>query len=517
MSGKSVTKTDVFLVGGGIMSATLGTMLAELDSSLSITMAERLDDVVGESSQAWNNAGTGHAAYCELNYTPRQDDGKVDIHRVFGINARFEVNLQYWSYLVKKGLVHDPAKFINPVPHVSFVWGNEHVAFLRERWERMTEHLMFSDMAYSEDADEIREWIPLVMKGRDPAMKVAATRVPYGTDVNFGAIARAMIDHLEQQPGFELLCGHEVRAIDQMDNGRWRIIVRETGTGAERMVDAGFVFVGAGGGALELLQKARVSAVRGYGGFPVSGRWLICKNPDVARAHWAKVYGMAPVGAPPMSVPHLDTRIIDGERKLLFGPFAGFTTRFLRHGSLTDLFRTLNTGNLKPMLSVGVRNLDLTRYLVRESFQGTHQHMESLRRFFPEAEEKDWELREAGKRVQIIKPCKRQGGKLEFGTEVMTADDRSLAGLLGASPGASIIVPIALEVIEKCFTKRLATEAWQRNVRRIIPSYGVSIVTHKDRLAAIREDTLTTLKLDTHWSGAEHLPADAEQPEHQCG
>ncbi len=487
------------------MNATLGSMLVELDSSLSMIMAERMDEVVQESSHAWNNAGTGHAAYCELNYTPQLPNGEVDIHRVFGINARYEVNLQFWSYLVKKGVVQDPSEFINPVPHMSFVWGTENVSFLRKRWKKMTEHLMFSDMAYTEDPDEIRQWAPLLMEGRQLGQKVAATRVPYGTDVNFGAIARAMIAHLQSQPGFELWVGHEVRGLRQLADGRWRIELRERSTGAERVVEANFVFVGAGGGSLELLQKAGIPSVRGYGGFPVSGSWLICRNPEVARRHWAKVYGMAPVGAPPMSVPHLDTRIIEGERMLLFGPFAGLTTRFLRNSSPVDIFRSLNASNLKPMLSVGMRQLDLIRYLIRESFQGRRDFMASLRRFYPEAMESDWELREAGKRVQIIKPCSKHGGKLEFGTEVLTAEDRSLAGLLGASPGASTIVPIALEVIEKCFAERLATDSWQKKVRQIIPSYGVSIVAHADRLAAIREDTLTTLKLDSHWSGAEHL------------
>ncbi len=504
--GKSlVESTDVFLIGGGLMNATLGSMLMELDPSLSMIMAERMDEVVQESSHAWNNAGTGHAAYCELNYTPPLPDGDVDIQRVFGINARYEVNLQFWSYLVKKGVVREPSEFINPVPHLSFVWGEENAAFLRKRWRKMTEHLMFSDMAYTEDPEEIAQWAPLLMEGRPAEQKVAATRVPYGTDVNFGAIARAMIDHLQTYPCFELWTGHQVRDLVQLDDGRWRIGLREQGTGAKRVVEAKFVFVGAGGGSLELLQKARIPAVRGYGGFPVSGSWLICSNPEVVDKHWAKVYGTAPVGAPPMSVPHLDTRIIEGKRMLLFGPFAGFTTRFLRNGSLFDILRSLNAGNLKPMLSVGMRQLDLIRYLMRESFQGRHDFMDSLRRFYPEAKESDWVLREAGKRVQIIKPCAKQGGRLEFGTEVLTAEDHSLAGLLGASPGASTIVPIALEVIEKCFADRLATDAWQKNVRRIIPSYGVSIVAHADRLAAIREDTLTTLELDTHWSRDEHL------------
>jgi len=488
-----VKTTDVLLVGAGAMSATLGSMLKQLNPLVSITMIERLDKPLQESSDGWNNAGTGHAAYCELNYTPQQENGCVNVDRAYGINARYEVSLQYWSHLVKSGALPSPEKFINPVPHISFVWGEDNVDFLRKRQQALIDHPMFAAMEFSDDPKILNEWMPLIMQGRDPHEKVAATRVAYGTDVNFAAVSRGMIEHLQTQDDFELLLNHAVKDLKQEDDGRWNVTIKNEKQNTITMINAAFVFIGAGGAALQLLQKAGIA--KGYGGFPVSGQFLVCKKPELVEQHLAKVYGKASVGAPPMSVPHLDTRIIDGEKALLFGPFAGFTTKFLKQGSIWDLFRSIKPDNIWPMMRVGMKNHDLIIYLIKEAFQTPKSRMNALREYFPEAKDEDWTLHTAGQRVQIIKKCPEHGGKIEFGTEVIHTRDGTLAGLLGASPGASILVPIILEIVEECFAEQLATKEWQDRIRKIIPSYGISIVSHKDLFMSIRNDTLSTLKL----------------------
>ncbi|WP_286220826.1 malate dehydrogenase (quinone) [Marinobacter apostichopi] len=491
----AVRQADVVLVGGGVMSATLGMMLRQLDPSLDIVMVERLDHVAHESTDGWNNAGTGHAGYCELNYTPETDDGDVSIDRALKINAQFEVSLQFWSYLVEQGMLPDPQTFINRTPHQSFVWGEKDVAFLKRRFERLSAHHLFREMEYTESPDDLEEWMPLVVKHRDPMERVAATRIKHGADVDFGSLTRSMVEYLQSQPNFELMLSSPVHYIDQRDNGRWKVRVRNQKTGELTKLEAGFVFLGAGGGALPMLQKSGIEEARGYGGFPVSGQWLVCRKPDIVEQHHSKVYGKAPIGAPPMSVPHLDTRIINGEPALLFGPFAGFTTRFLKQGSLFDLFGSVKPTNLRPMLSVSKSNMDLTRYLIGEVFQSHGDRVASLRNFFPEAREEDWELKMAGQRVQIIKQVDGGGGKLEFGTEIVAAKDGTLAALLGASPGASTAANAMLTVLERCFPESLKTEEWQGRMRQLVPSYGESLVEDEQLLTKVRERTLTTLKL----------------------
>ncbi|MEB8434154.1 malate dehydrogenase (quinone) [Cocleimonas sp. KMM 6892] len=491
-----IKEVDILLVGAGAMSATLGSMLKQLDPDLSVVIVERLDKPLQESSDGWNNAGTGHAAYCELNYTPQQPDGSVNVERAYGINARYEVSLQYWSYLVKLGALPEPTKFINPVPHVSFVWGEDNVEFLRKRHAALIGHPMFAAMEFSEDPEEIKEWMPLVMEGRDPSQKVAATRVPYGTDVNFAAVSLGMIEHMKTQDHFDLLLNTSVKDLKQDADKRWAVSLKDEVTAENYDIKAGFVFIGAGGASLPLLQKSGIPEGNGYGGFPVSGQFLVCKNPEIVKRHMAKVYGKASVGAPPMSVPHLDARIIGDEKALLFGPFAGSTTKFLKKGSVLDLFKSIRLNNIWPMMRVGMKSFDLIKYLIKETFQSSGTRMKALREYYPEAKEEDWTLLTAGQRVQIIKKCEEDGGKIEFGTEVVHSSDGTLAALLGASPGASLLVPIILETIEECFADRLATEEWQTRVKEIIPSYGISIVSHENLFMSIREDTLSTLKLD---------------------
>jgi len=470
-------------------------MLSQLDPSLKIIMVERLDHVAHESTHGWNNAGTGHAGYCELNYTPENKDGNVPIDRALGINASFEVTLQFWSYLVKNNILPEPNKFINSIPHQSLVWGEDAVKFLRERYQQLSAHHLFKDMQYSEDPKVISEWMPLAMSKRDANQPVAATRVNYGSDVDFGALTRNMIQTMQQSSNFELVLNYNVQRIRQQENGHWAVGIKERTGKHSATIDAKFVFLGAGGGALPLLQKSKIPERKGYGGFPVSGQWLVCTKPEVVNQHFSKTYGKAPIGAPPMSVPHLDTRIIDGKPALLFGPFAGFTTKFLKRGSKMDMFGSIGKSNLKPMLAVGSKNFDLTQYLIKESLQSHKERVNALRNFYPEAQESDWSLAKAGQRVMIIKKDKNGKGKLEFGTEMVVAKDGSLAVLLGASPGASTSVQAMIDVIERCFADKLNQPAWRSKMLEMIPSYGQSLIEDETLLTKIKAENLASLRL----------------------
>lgn len=487
-------KVDVLLVGAGAMSSTLGTLLKQLDPSLTIAMVERLDQVAQESTDALNNAGTGHAAYCELNYTPVKADGSIDTTKAFSINSAFELSLQLWSYLVEEGALPAPKKFINIAPHCSFVWGDENAAFLRKRYETLRQHHLFADMEYSEDPAQITEWMPLVMKDRPAGEKVAATRVAYGSDVNFGELSRAMVSNLQQQEGFDLYLDTTVEDLEQQKDQTWQVELKDRNTRKTTLINTRFVFIGAGGAALTLLQKSGIKEGKGYGGFPVSGQWLICNNQAIVEQHHAKVYGKPPLGAPPMSVPHLDTRIINGKKALLFGPFAGFTTKFLKKGSIMDLPFSIRANNLRPLMSVGINNMDLTRYLISESLQSHEARVDSLKKYFPAAKKEDWELSIAGQRVQIIKKDKDGGGKLEFGTEVIVSADKTISALLGASPGASTAVQAMLNVIERAFPQLVEGEGGQK-LRQMIPSYQQSLTDDAALLKTVRERTLRVLQL----------------------
>ena len=458
---------DVVLVGAGIMSATLATLLRELDPSLRLLVVERLEAPALESSAAGNNAGTGHAANCELNYTPIQADGTVSTVKPLAINASFERSLELWSSLAERDAC-DPALFIHRVPHISFVWGEGDVGYLRQRYEQLQVHPAFASMQWSTDPSELAAWIPLVMAGRDLQQPIAATRIERGTDVDFGALSRSLFAPLQASGALELLFGTSVADLKRCAQ-RWEVKLR--GPSGRRMVSAPFLFLGAGGGALPLLQRSGIPEAADYAGFPVSGQWLICNDSALSQHHFAKVYGKAKVGAPPMSVPHLDSRWIDGRRSLLFGPYAGFSSKFLKQGSLLDLPRSVRTSNLVPMLQVGWNNVPLVRYLVSQLRQSDEDRMEALRAFLPAARDEDWSLSVAGQRVQIIKRTSA-GGRLQLGTEVVASSDGSLAALLGASPGASTSVSIMLEVLQRCFPERLASEAWQQRLRALLPSYG---------------------------------------------
>jgi malate dehydrogenase (quinone) len=463
---------DVVLIGGGIMSATLGAFIKQLQPDWSIQIFETLGDVALESSNPWNNAGTGHSALCELNYTPERPDGTIDIASAVKVNEQFQLSRQFWSYFVGKNLLPDPHSFINPVPHMSFVWGDDNVDYLRRRHEALKDHPLFAGMEFSEDPKVIRSWAPALIPGRKKSQPIAATRIDVGTDVDFGALTHELLRYLTAN-GAHLHLEHKVTGITRERDGLWRLKVRHQVGGTPLIVRARFVFVGAGGGALTLLQKSGIKEIKGFGGFPVSGEFLRTDNPAVVVKHSAKVYGKAAVGSPPMSVPHLDTRVVGGASSLMFGPYAGFNTKFLKQGSWFDLFATIRPHNVIPMIAAGASNLGLVRYLIGQLVASKRTKFEALREFMPEADPKDWYSITAGQRVQVIKKDAKKGGVLQFGTEVITSADGSIAGLLGASPGASTAVPIMLDVLERCFPDRIA--GWTPQITAMIPTYGTKL------------------------------------------
>ncbi|WP_305094705.1 malate dehydrogenase (quinone) [Prescottella sp. R16] len=486
-----VAKTDVVLVGAGIMSATLGAILRQLQPDWSITTFERLDAAAAESSDPWNNAGTGHSALCELNYTPASGSG-VDITKAVNVNEQFQVSRQFWSYAVDNGILTDPSEFINPIPHVSFVHGADNVKYLRARYDALAGHTLFPGMEYSESEDFFTDRLPLMAKGRDFSDPVALNWTETGTDVDFGALTKQLLAHVGASGG-QVYFGHEVRNLTKQSDGSWIVTARNLRTGVTKTVNAKFVFVGAGGGALHLLQKSGIKEAKGFGGFPVSGQFLRCTNPELIAQHRAKVYGKAAVGAPPMSVPHLDTRVINGRQGLLFGPYAGWSPKFLKNGKVTDLPGSVKPNNLMSMLGVGVTELGLTKYLIGELMQGPADRIRTLREFVPRATGGDWELITAGQRVQVIRK-KGNGGVLEFGTAVVNAEDGTVAGLLGASPGASTAVPAMLDVLKRCFPREF--EAWTPKLQQMVPSLGVKLADNPALFQEVWDWSTRSLQLD---------------------
>nr|WP_197387253.1 malate dehydrogenase (quinone) [Ralstonia pseudosolanacearum] len=488
-------KVDVLLVGGGIMSSTLGVWLHELEPDWSMMMVERLDGVAQESSNGWNNAGTGHSALAELNYTPEKSNGKIDISKAVEINEGFQVTRQFWTYQVKTGVLKNPRSFINSTPHMSFVWGEDNVRYLKKRYEALQASPLFRGMQFSDDYDQISKWVPLMMEGRDRSQKVAATWMPVGTDVNFGEITRQFVGYLQSQPQFTLSLSSEVRDIKRNDDGTWRVSYVNLKSGDHQDVDTKFLFIGAGGGALRLLQASGIPEARDFAAFPVGGSFLVTENPDVVNRHLAKAYGKASVGSPPMSVPHLDTRVIDGKRIILFGPFATFATKFLKNGSYMDLFSSTTSHNVMPMLHVGVDEFPLVQYLAGQLMLSDEDRFNALKEYFPLAKKEDWRLWQAGQRVQIIQRDEAKGGILKLGTQIVKSKDGTIAGLLGASPGASTAAPIMLGVLETVFKDKLATPAWQQKVHQMIPTYGIKLNNNPAKVYEEWVATAETLQL----------------------
>ncbi|SEQ46647.1 malate dehydrogenase (quinone) [Rosenbergiella nectarea] len=504
--------TDVLLIGGGIMSASLGTWLHELQPEWKQTMVERLDGVAEESSNGWNNAGTGHSANMELNYTPQREDGSINISKAIDINEAFMISRQFWASQVQLGTLQQPRSFINSTPHMSFVWGEKNVDYLTRRYEALQKSPLFQGMKFSTDQQQIKKWAPLIIDGRDPAQKVAATWTPLGTDVNYGEITRQLVGNLQKQPGFTLELSTQVTEFTRQDDNSWLVTVENRTTGEKHSIHAKYVFIGAGGASLKLLQKSGISEAENYGGFPVGGSFLVTENPAITAQHTAKVYGQASVGAPPMSVPHLDTRYLDGKKVVLFGPFATFSTKYLKNGSLLDLFSATTTHNVMPMAHVGVDNLDLVKYLIGQVMLSDEDRFNALKEYFPEAKQSDWKLWQAGQRVQIVKKDADKGGVLKLGTEIVTDQQKTIAALLGASPGASTAAPIMLNVIEKLFPQQVKTPQWQARIKQVVPSYGQKLNNDPALAQQVWDHTAEVLQLTPPPRIQMSAPASAQAP-----
>lgn len=476
---------DLILIGGGIMSATLAVLLRKANPELKMVVLERLDAVSLESSNAWNNAGTGHAALCELNYMPDDLAGNLpSADKAISINQQFQESREFWASLVSEGVLGKPETFIHSVPHMTFVQGAKDVNYLERRYQALKDQPLFEGMEFSKDFDQIAKWAPLMIEGRS-ASEIAATRIEQGTDVDYGQLTEQLFSWLKTQ-GVDVLTNHEVKALKKTA-GSWKVSGSSRNSKFEFIAPK--VFVGAGGWALKLLQKAKVKEINGYGTFPVSGHFLKTENPELVAKHQAKVYSQAAVGAPPMSVPHLDTRVINGKTSLLFGPFAGLNLKFLKNGSWLDLPASIRFGNILSYLSVALKNFPLVIYLVKEILKSPKQKIDSLRDFVPSARSEDWELYEAGQRAQVIKPVNGLG-VLQFGTEVISSADGSIAGLLGASPGASVATRVMLDVAKKMFNEN--ENSWMKSIASSVPSYGTNL---NEDPAAARKSLSKTAKI----------------------
>ena len=487
---------DVVMVGAGVMSTTLATYLQELQPDWKIEVFERLDGVALESSNGWNNAGTGHSGFAELNYTPQLPDGSVETKRAVGIAEQFEVTRQFWAHQVGRGFLQSPETFVNATPHMSFVWGDDNIAFLKKRQQALIQNPLFYGMQYSEDQAQIKKWAPLMIEGRDPSQKIAATYMPLGTDVNHGVWTEQLMASLQKSPNFSLHLQSEVTALRQNADKTWNVTVADLANGRkEKTVKTKFVFVGAGGAALKLLQASGIPESKNYAGFPVGGQFLAIENPELAARHDVKAYGIASTGSPPMSVPHLDARQLDGKPVVLFGPFALATTKFLKHGSWWDLFSSVNHDNLMGMLHVGIHNLDLVQYLMQQAELSDEDRQAVLAQYFPHAKREDWKLVTAGQRVQIIKRDPEKGAVLQFGTEIVGSEDGSIAALLGASPGASTAPHIMLSLLKKSFPEQMASADWKSHIQQIVPSYGRKINEDAAYTNEVRRMTSSALKL----------------------
>ena len=484
-------KKDVVCIGGGIMSVTLARLLQELDPDIDITIYEKLSSCALESSQSINNAGTGHAGFCELNYTPMNRQQLINVDKALKINREFEVSLQFWSFLTRKYKSFKPKSFITQVPHISFVKGDKDISFLKKRYEALSKSILFKGIQFSRSKKTIKEWAPLI--GENIKDNIAMTRVKYGSDVDFESLSHQMLKILSTNKKFSVHKNHEIKSISQAEDKTWDIKIYSAKSKKIILVNTKFIFIGAGGSTIHLLQKSNIKNQIGYAGFPINGEWLICKKSSLTKKHFSKIYGLAGPKSPPMSAPHLDLRIINGKRQLMFGPFARFSFKFLETGAYLDLLNSIRMQNILPMLHVFICNLNLLSYLIKESGSSYKDKMNALREFYPLASEKDWKLASAGKRVQIIKPYKKIGGKLEFGTEIVWSDDASLAAILGASPGASTSVYSMLNVIEKSFKGKTNSKIWKSKIEKMVPSYNQDLSKQPALFNKTRQSTYKTL------------------------
>ncbi|WP_159715166.1 malate dehydrogenase (quinone) [Blochmannia endosymbiont of Camponotus nipponensis] len=494
---KITSHADVVLIGAGIMSATFGMFLRILEPTWKIHIYERLHKPAQESSNVWNNAGTGHAAFCELNYTQyNHKDYSIDISKAIAVNEAFEISRQFWAYLVQTQVIKCPSSFINSVPHMSFVWGEENVYFLKKRFQALQSSILFSGMVFSEDLQQIHQWIPLVVNGRNTSQKIAATRMEMGTDVNFGALTQQLLNKLKKSLNFNMYVQHDVECIKHNNDTTWNVHIIDQQSKQRKCIHTNYVFVGAGGRSLSLLQSSDVPEISGYAGFPVGGQFLVTKNPKIVTQHLAKVYGKASINTPPMSVPHMDTRILNGDKILLFGPFATFSSKFLKYGSWLDLFHSFNKHNFIPMLQAGIDNFDLLKYLIHQLTMSDMKRIDELKKYYPTVNPSDWTLIKAGQRVQIIKKNNKNRGILQFGTEVVSSNDRTLSALLGASPGASTVVSIILELLDTMFNDKIDSDTWKNKLINMIPSYPNNLNNNIILVNKIRRYTCNILKLN---------------------
>lgn len=468
-------KYDLVCVGGGIMSATLALMAKLIQPDLNILILERLDAVAQESSAAWNNAGTGHSALCELNYCPDQEDGSVAIDKAIKICKQFEITKQFWAHLVSTGFIEDPSAFVKSMPHHSWVEGASNADYLEIRYKAFKRHFLFDTIEFTRDPKKMETWFPLIMRGRTEAEIMAASRIERGTEVNFGVLTEKLYDILERDFATPVQLRQEVLDLEPLKNGNWRAVTKDLNSGSIKNIEADHIFIGAGGGALLLLETAEIEEKDGFGGFPVSGEWLVCTNKEMIQEHYAKVYSKAGSNDPPMSMPHLDTRYVDGERQLIFGPFAGFSPKFLKEGSNFDLFKSINRKNLPSMLGAFWHNLPLTKYLIKQVAMSFDDRMDDLRTFIKDAKKEDWRIEVAGQRVQTIKKDEFEGGTLEFGTQIVSSSDGKITCLLGASPGASTAPSIMLEVLEKAFPDLMALSKTRKMLKTVVPSYKENV------------------------------------------
>jgi malate dehydrogenase (quinone) len=513
LSDPKAAQTDVVLVGAGIMSATLGALLQQVEPDWSITLVERLDGAAAESSAPWNNAGTGHSGLCELNYTPERPDGSIDISRAVQVNEQFQVTRQFWAHAVENGMLPDVRSFLNPIPHVSFVHGAAGVDYLKRRHHALVDNPLFASMEFIDDRNEFARRLPLMAAKRDVAEPIALAWAQDGTDVDFGALSRQLIGYVAQR-GVATLFGHEVRGLRRQSDGSWTLSIVNRRTRDRRKLNAKFVFLGAGGGTVPLLQKSGIREANGLGGFPVGGAFLRSNSPVLTAAHQAKVYGLAPAGAPSMAGTHLDARVINGKSWLLFGPFAGWSPKFLKQGNITDLLLSVRPNNLAPIVKVGVTQVGLLRYLIGQLRLSESDRVRVLHEFTPAAVDSDWELDVAGQRVQVIRRAKGKGGVLDFGTTVVSAADGTIAGLVGASPGASTAVPAMLDVMERCFSDRYPS--WLPKLKEMVPSLGTELSNEPALFEEVWSWGTGVLKLDKAASGVPPAPLPVQSGADIC-